>query len=183
MTDDDGGVLLPESAADFPFAADRATALEQLTAFLPNAGSHYANTRNADHGPARRGNVSRLSPAVRHRLIDEDEIVRAVLARHAYSSAEKFIQEVCWRTYWKGWLELRPGVWTMYRQSLDEQFAALGERDGGARIDRSLRRRWQAAIDATLASAVSMPGCRSCGPPATCTTTPGCGLPRSGSSR
>lgn len=147
MTDDDGGVLLPESAADFPFAADRATALEQLTAFLPNAGSHYANTRNADHGPARRGNVSRLSPAVRHRLIDEDEIVRAVLARHAYSSAEKFIQEVCWRTYWKGWLELRPGVWTMYRQSLDEQFAALGERDGGARIDRSLRRRWQAAID------------------------------------
>jgi deoxyribodipyrimidine photo-lyase len=142
----DGGPPLPAATPDSPFAAGRAGALAQLAVFLPNAGSHYANERNADLGADRRDNVSRLSPALRHRLIDEDEVVRAVLARHTYSSAEKFIQEVCWRTYWKGWLELRPGVWTMYRASLDEQFGALGERDGGT-IDRSLRRRWQAAID------------------------------------
>ena len=27
---------------------------------------------------------------------------------------EKFIQEVLWRVYWKGWLELRPNVWSDY---------------------------------------------------------------------
>ena len=31
------------------------------------------------------------------------------------SGAEKFLGETCWRTYWKGWLELRPGVWSDYR--------------------------------------------------------------------
>lgn len=32
--------------------------------------------------------------------------------------AEKFLQEVAWRTYWKGWLELRPSVWTDYLADL-----------------------------------------------------------------
>lgn len=127
------------------FTPTRAAALARLEAFLPNAGARYADERNADTGPGARANVSVLSPYVRHRLITEDEITRAVLGRFAFSTAEKFIQEVCWRTYWKGWLELRPRVWDDYTASVAALHAKLvGE---GAAIDRPLRKRWQAAID------------------------------------
>jgi deoxyribodipyrimidine photo-lyase len=43
-------------------------------------------------------------------MITEEEVVRAVLAQHNFAAAEKFIQEVAWRTYWKGWLEMRPAM-------------------------------------------------------------------------
>jgi deoxyribodipyrimidine photo-lyase len=62
-----------------------------------------------------------LSPYVRHRLITEREVVAAVLGAHSFSAAEKFVAEVLWRTYWKGWLELRPGIWRRY---CDERDAA-----------------------------------------------------------
>jgi deoxyribodipyrimidine photo-lyase len=37
-------------------------------------------------------------------------VIAAVLTRHTLADAEKFIQEVFWRSYWKGWLEMRPRV-------------------------------------------------------------------------
>jgi len=126
------------------FIPTRAAALARLAEFLPNTGAHYANERNADLGPARRDNVSLLSPAVRHRLITEDEIARAVLGRFAFSTSEKFIQEVCWRTYWKGWLELRPKVWRDYQAALE---GLVGKVTEGSALDRPLRKRWQAAVD------------------------------------
>jgi deoxyribodipyrimidine photo-lyase len=92
---------------DFP--PTRETGLRRLEEFLPLAGGDYTERRN--HVP---GTVSALSPYVRHRLLTEDEIAGAVLKRHSFETAEKFLQEVCWRTYWKGWLEMRPDVWTNY---------------------------------------------------------------------
>ena len=88
----------------------RAAGLARLADFLPRAGRAYAARRNLDLGPGDRSNVSALSPWLRRRLITEDEVVAAVLARHGMTAAEKFVQEVAWRTYWKGWLELRPGM-------------------------------------------------------------------------
>jgi deoxyribodipyrimidine photo-lyase len=96
----------------------REDGLLRLKNFVPRAGSAYAKTRNFDLGPDDRNNVSALSPYLRHRLIGEDEVVRAVLSTHRISAADKFIQEVCWRTYWKGWLEQRPAVWTDYISDL-----------------------------------------------------------------
>ncbi|OAB56477.1 DNA photolyase FAD-binding protein [Leptolyngbya valderiana BDU 20041] len=107
--------------------ASRQAALDRLSDFLPRAGRAYARERNHDPGPDERDNVSVLSPWVRHRLITEQEIVAAVLEQHSASAAEKFIQEVCWRTYWKGWLEMRPGVWQSFleqRESEQGQVAA-----------------------------------------------------------
>ncbi|MEO1544066.1 MAG: FAD-binding domain-containing protein [Pseudomonadota bacterium] len=101
-------------------APTRAAALEALGDFLPRAGRAYAKARNYDFGPATRGNVSNLSPYTRHRIITEQEIVQRVLERHALSSSEKFIQEVCWRTYWKGWLEHRPQLWSHYLDAVEE---------------------------------------------------------------
>jgi deoxyribodipyrimidine photolyase len=101
-----------------PSAASRAEGLTRLTDFVPRAGRAYAAERNTDHGPGDPTNVSTLSPWVRHRLVTEREIVAAVLERHRLASAEKFVQEVYWRTYWKGWLERRPSVWTRYSASV-----------------------------------------------------------------
>ncbi|BCX48397.1 deoxyribo dipyrimidine photolyase [Haloferula helveola] len=100
------------------FPPTRDTAIERLESFLPNAAK-YAKLRNFDFGPAERSNVSGLSPYLRTRLITEDEVSRAVLGRFAASSVDKFLQEVAWRTYWKGWLEMRPQVWDRYLSDLD----------------------------------------------------------------
>ena len=101
--------------------ATRAGALDHLAAFLP-AAPLYARDRNrVEPGhPA----VSRLSPAIRHRLITEDEAAIAVLQAHRFSRVEKLVQEIYWRRYWKSWLSLRPQVWADYCRDLDEIPAA-----------------------------------------------------------
>jgi deoxyribodipyrimidine photo-lyase len=101
------------------FTPTRSAGLARLNDFVPRAGRIYADGRNADHGPAARTNVSVLSPYIRHRVITEAEVVAAVLARHSGAVAEKFVQEVLWRTYWKGWLEMRPEVWTRFATERD----------------------------------------------------------------
>ncbi len=100
------------------WTATRAEGLARLEAFAPSMGRAYAGRRNYDWGPARRENVSVLSPWVRRRLVTEQELVRAALAAHPFAACEKFVQEVFWRSYWKGWLEVRPSVWAGYRAGL-----------------------------------------------------------------
>jgi deoxyribodipyrimidine photo-lyase len=97
------------------FTPTRAAGLDRLTAFLPRAGHDYAALRNLDL--TGHPHVSALSPWLRHRLVTEAEVIDATLNAHP-RGAEKFLAEVWWRTYWKGWLELRPGIWTAYRQGL-----------------------------------------------------------------
>lgn len=92
----------------------RSAALEALYNFLPRAGQDYAEGRNTDPGPDAPSAVSWLSPWVRTRTLSEWEIVGRVLRLHDSSAAAKFIDEICWRTYWKGWLALRPGIWQQY---------------------------------------------------------------------
>jgi len=101
-----------------PSTATRAAALSALEDFLPLAGRAYAAERNYDLGPEDRHNISCLSPYIRLRLITEEEVIRAVLARHSFVDAEKFVQEVFWRTYWKGWLEMRPSIWRDWQADL-----------------------------------------------------------------
>ncbi len=96
----------------------RAAALARLHDFLPRAGHAYAAHRNVDRGPDDRSNVSALSPYIRRRMITEEEVIAAVLRRHSFAAAEKFVQEVVWRSYWKGWLEMRPSIWLRYQAEL-----------------------------------------------------------------
>lgn len=104
------------------FIPTRAAGLDALDEFVPHAGADYRRDRNHDLGPART-NVSGLSPYLRHRLVTESEVVDAVLERHSRSAAEKFVQEVYWRTYWKGWLEQNPEVWRRNRAEVGELLA------------------------------------------------------------
>ena len=94
------------------FYNTREKALESLEIFLNQDIINYPSKRNYDFGTIDRRNVSCLSPYVSHRLIDEYEISKKVLSKHPYQKVEKYIQEIYWRVYWKGWLELRPKVWS-----------------------------------------------------------------------
>jgi deoxyribodipyrimidine photo-lyase len=105
--------------------ATRAEGLARLSAFAPKAGRDYASGRNIDNGPDGAPHVSLLSPYLRYRLITEHEVVASVLARHSLMAAEKYVQEVLWRTYWKGWLEMRPSVWSGFVSTRDEAHGAF----------------------------------------------------------
>ncbi len=95
------------------------SAKSTLDYFIDNGLSHYANQRNFDFGPSKRNNVSNLSRFVSRRIIHEKEIILSCLKRFEYKKIEKFIQEVFWRTYWKGWMEGRPKVWSDYLDNLN----------------------------------------------------------------
>jgi hypothetical protein len=88
-----------------------ADAEKSLQAFVNNGLSGYERLRNYDFGPADRHNVSLLSKYITHRVLFEYDVVQRILAQHPMQMVEKFIQEVFWRIYWKGWLEHRPAVW------------------------------------------------------------------------
>ncbi len=114
----------------------RTHGLTRLATFLPHAGGNYARLRNFDL--AGHPHVSGLSPYLRHRLLTEDEVLSATLARFSLSSADKFVSEVFWRTYWKGWLEHRPGVWANYKQGVQQALNHVQTASG-------LRSEWEAA--------------------------------------
>ena len=102
------------------FEASRAKALNQLNNFIDNNLLEYSKLRNFDFGPEKRSNTSCLSPYITHGIINEQEVIYKALNKFSFSKNEKFIQEVLWRTYWKGWLELRPNVWTDYLTELNQ---------------------------------------------------------------
>lgn len=122
------------------WTATRAEGEKRLAAFTPRMGRRYANGRNTDHGPGAHKAVSVLSPYVRRRLVLESDVVAAAIAAHGPEDAEKFVQEVIWRGYFKGWLERRPQVWESYRTGLDADLADLDR-------DRRLRRDVDRAIN------------------------------------
>ena len=118
----------------------RAKALKQLADFIPKAGLSYRNKRNYDFGPSNHNYVSQLSPFIRRRIISEVEVLKAILNKHSLSSAEKFVQEVFWRTYWKGWLEMRPAVWLDYQNDLSRLENQIMTQAG-------FRKSWEAACE------------------------------------
>ena len=101
------------------FEASRAKAVDQLNNFIEQNLSDYSKLRNFDFGPDNRSNISCLSPYITHGIINELEVIDKSLKKFSFAKNEKFIQEVLWRVYWKGWLELRPNVWTEYLQELE----------------------------------------------------------------
>ncbi len=106
----------------------RDAGLARLADFVPRMGDAYAAGRNHDAGPGAHAAVSGLSPWLRHRLLTEDELIDAAQAAHGARRTEKFVQEILWRTYWKGWLEQHPTVWHDYRAVVAADLpAASGE--------------------------------------------------------
>jgi len=124
--------------SNFEFIPSREAGLERLKAFLPSAGKNYTALRNYDLGQNNHRYVSMLSPYIRHRAITETEVLKSVLRSHSTKSAEKFVQEIFWRTYWKGWLEMRPSVWVDYCSNLNRLLYQL-------QTQSSFRKSWEDA--------------------------------------
>ena len=101
------------------FEASRAKALDKLNHFVESNLSQYSKLRNFDFGPDNRSNISCLSPYITHGIISELEVIDKSLKKFSFAKNEKFIQEVLWRVYWKGWLELRPNVWSDFLMELN----------------------------------------------------------------
>ncbi|MEL6416153.1 MAG: FAD-binding domain-containing protein, partial [Pseudomonadota bacterium] len=114
----------------FKWSPSRSEALNRLNAFASLTGASYAKQRNFDFGAGKHDKVSRLSPWLRHRIITENEVLSATLSHSSERAAEKFIQEVFWRGYFKGWLEHRPDVWRYYKTDLVALIDRL-EKDAG----------------------------------------------------
>ena len=98
-------------------------ALNHLELFIKNKAADYSKMRNFDLGSLDLNFVSGLSPAITRRIISEDHVVQKVLQSFQFNAVEKYIQEICWRTYWKGYLEHRPRIWNNYLNDL-EKFAS-----------------------------------------------------------
>jgi deoxyribodipyrimidine photo-lyase len=104
------------------FIPTRAATLARLEEFLPVAGRYAADRNFVRPGHP---NISRLSPWVQKRLLLESEIVAAARQRWPFPAVEKFVQEVYWRTYWKGWLEQRPEAWSRWAEAVPRLRDAL----------------------------------------------------------
>ena len=102
------------------FKPSREFATQQLEKFINKNLVEYSRLRNFDFGPDNRSNISCLSPYVTHGIISELEILNKCLKKFSFLKSEKFIQEIFWRIYWKGWLELRPKVWMDFLKDLKE---------------------------------------------------------------
>ena len=100
------------------FEPSRAAAIEKLNNFIENGLVNYSRLRSFDFGPDKRTNISCLSPYISHGILNEIEVIDKSLNKNSFIKNEKFIQEVLWRIYWKGWLELRPTVYLDFVYSL-----------------------------------------------------------------
>ena len=117
----------------------RAVGLARLRDFQQASGSAYARVRNTDAGP-QSPTTSMLSPYLRRRLLLEEEVVAAALNAHGSGGAERFVQEVFWRAYFKGHLETRPTIWTDYLRHVAEAHERLDANSG-------LRRTYAQALE------------------------------------
>ena len=96
------------------FEPSREFAIKKLEDFIDKNLHEYSKLRNFDFGPEHRKNVSTISPYITHGVLSETEVIKNSLKKFSFAKNEKFVQEVLWRIYWKGWLELRPMVWSDY---------------------------------------------------------------------
>ena len=84
---------------------------EKLNDFFKTKFKNYEKLRNFDYGPTNTSSVSKLSPYISHRILLEYEILEEIQSKYQSQKINKFVEEIYWRIYWKGWMENRPTVW------------------------------------------------------------------------
>ena len=125
MTDRDLASNAREHSERVAFVPSRCAGHERLEKFVARTGAHYAGQRNYDFGSGNRSSVSALSPWIKHRLISEEEVLTQVLAQHSLSASMSFVQEIFWRSYFKGWMQQHPSVWLSYQSGLESAYETL----------------------------------------------------------
>ncbi len=95
------------------FPTTRSKLIKNLINFSEKELLSYSKKRNFDFGTPHK-NVSKLSPYLRTRFISEEEILKIAISKNNIKNIEKFIEEIFWRTYWRGWLESHPWIYDEY---------------------------------------------------------------------
>ena len=110
------------------FKSNISFAEKQLSYYLPKAGKYYELNRNYSEDSSSNKTTSLLSPFIRYRLISEENVLKKILEKYELRDCEKFVQEIYWRTYWKGWLEHRPSVYSDYLEDRNKLIEELGNK-------------------------------------------------------
>tara|TARA_Y100001978_G_scaffold199103_1_gene212792 strand:- start:3737 stop:4888 length:1152 start_codon:yes stop_codon:yes gene_type:complete len=84
---------------------------KQWNEFLDSKILDYAANRNYDFGPEENSAVSKLSKFISHRILLEYQMIKDINSKYQGKKVSKFIEEVYWRIYWKGFLENKPCIW------------------------------------------------------------------------
>ena len=94
-------------------------AIKRKKEFLSSGLREYSNSRNYDYGPNKRHNVSGLSPYINNGLINIVDLARECIDLYGEKNVDKYVSELFWGVYWKGYLELRPTIWTSFKKDLE----------------------------------------------------------------
>ena len=101
------------------FPTNKADIYKNLDFFIENFLQNYASKRNFDLGPPH-PNVSKLSPYIKRRFLSEKEILETIFPKYSLNLVDKFVQEIFWRTYWRGWLEFHPQVHSEFEKNIKQ---------------------------------------------------------------
>ena len=102
------------------FPTTRSELINYFNNFCKTELSSYSKKRNFDFGQPHK-NVSKLSPYLRTRFICEEEVLKIAFSKNNFQNIEKFIEEIFWRTYWRGWLETHPWIYNEYLNTSKNQ--------------------------------------------------------------
>ncbi|MDC1133517.1 FAD-binding domain-containing protein [Alphaproteobacteria bacterium] len=89
--------------------------IKNINYFCNETIKNYSSKRNFVLGSPHI-NVSKLSPYIRRRLISEEQILKKIIKNKSDFKIDKFVIQLFWRTYFRGWLETHPWVYEQYEK-------------------------------------------------------------------
>ena len=102
---------------------DRQHSIDKMTDWMPNAASSYQSSRNYDLDGKQ--TTSRLSESISAGILSEMDVIDCAKRFNISMKNNKFIEEIFWRVYFRGYFETHPSVWTHYIKNLDSHFQKL----------------------------------------------------------
>ena len=87
-----------------------------LQDWLPKSKKFYQSNRNYDL--TGKQTTSRLSSAISSGILSESEVISSLYAYGITNSSNKFLEEVFWRIYFRGYFETHPTIWSTYKSQL-----------------------------------------------------------------
>ena len=92
-------------------------AISSLEEWIPKSSSYYRSKRNYDIDDEQ--TTSRLSASISSGVISEIDVLTKVHDSGISMHNNKFIEEIFWRIYFRGYFETHPEIWNNYKKQLD----------------------------------------------------------------
>ena len=101
----------------------RQHSIDKMTDWMPNAASSYQSSRNYDLDGKQ--TTSRLSESISAGILSEMDVIDCAKRFNISMKNNKFIEEIFWRVYFRGYFETHPSVWKHYTKNLNSHFQKL----------------------------------------------------------